>query len=332
MSGVAASIIRGRTLHNWAALPIARQQSEKRLSVPAKEVEKRRRENIGNVLWLTIDKKSMMTSPLLLLLSKTTGLIRASLETIPPSIPFGGINTVLMGDFHQFPPVANPNNTLYKSLPTTNDGQLGHSLFEQFDVVIKLEEQMTGNCTRDDIAEIRRLVLCNPDCDIPDFTLPPWDNAVLVTPRNGSRTFWNEHMLEWHCRKTGEVRYILYAHDRSNEQVLSQQQWLTIAHMKLEQTGHLPNKVELAIGMKTMVLMNIATNADLANGSRGIITDIILHPDEHVCPNNENTVYLQYPPAAVLFQPFNANNIHLPGLPQGIVPIFPTQKTFRLGG
>jgi len=34
--------------------------------------------------------------------------------------------------------------------------------------------------------------------------------------------------------------------------------------------------------MKVMVTLNLATEADLANGSRGIITDIVLDPREDV--------------------------------------------------
>src|ERR1700677_777904 len=102
-------------------------------------------------------------------------------------------------------------------------------------------------------------------------------------------------MLAWHCRKTGEVRYTLYARDTSKQQPLSRQQRLTIAHMKLEQTAHLPNKVELAVGMKTMVLSNIAPSIDLANGSCGIITDIILDLRECALPDGSNTIFYNIP-------------------------------------
>ena len=344
MSGVTASIIGGQTLHSWASLPIMTPKSDRWLTRPGKKVEKRRKANIDNVLWLTVDEKSMMTSSLLLYLSQA---IRSALTTIEPSSPFGGLSVVLLGDFHQFPPVANSQKALYNSSPLSDDAQLGRSLYEQFDVVIRLEDQMrirdptwqiilqrsrTGDCTKDDIDEIQKLVLSHPACNIPSFTVPPWDEAVLITPRNGTHALWNENMLAWHCRKTGEVRYTLYARDTSKQQPLSRQQRLTIAHMKLEQTAHLPNKVELAVGMKTMVLSNIAPSVDLANGSRGIITDIILDPRECALPDGSNTIFLQYPPAAVIFHPYNASNIQLPGLPLGVVPIFPTRSTFRVGG
>ena len=57
--------------------------------------------------------------------------------------------------------------------------------------------------------------------------------------------------------------------------------------------------------MRAMVLLNMATDADLANGSRGIIKDIILDPRETGIPDETNTVYLSYLPSAILFTPLN---------------------------
>jgi hypothetical protein len=42
-----------------------------------------------------------------------------------------------------------------------------------------------------------------------------------------------------------------------------------IASWKNEETGRLKQRVEFAIGMKAMVVLNIATEAELANGTRG---------------------------------------------------------------
>jgi hypothetical protein len=116
-SGVAASIIGGQTLHSWAALPITTPRSDKWLTHPSKEVEARQKKNMGNVLWLTIDKMSMLTTPLLVHLSQATGVVRTGLTAVDVTIPFGGINVVLLGDFHQFPPVANATRELYYPSP-----------------------------------------------------------------------------------------------------------------------------------------------------------------------------------------------------------------------
>ena len=72
MSGIAASIIGGQTLHSWAALPITTPCSEKWLTHPSKEVQAHQKKNMGSVLWLTINEMSMMTTCLLVHLSFTS--------------------------------------------------------------------------------------------------------------------------------------------------------------------------------------------------------------------------------------------------------------------
>ncbi|KAF8268867.1 hypothetical protein EI94DRAFT_1726552 [Lactarius quietus] len=55
--------------------------------------------------------------------------------------------------------------------------------------------------------------------------------------------------------------------------------------LKSNETNHLPHKVELA------------------NGSRGVVEDIVLDLRERVDHNHGKTIQLQYPPAAVPFSP-----------------------------
>jgi hypothetical protein len=64
-------------------------------------------------------------------------------------------------------------------------------------------------------------------------------------------------------------------------------QWVKVAGMSAKHTGKLPGqfKSELAVGMKAMVTMNIATEADLANRARGKIVDIVLNPIQYLIEN-----------------------------------------------
>ncbi|KAF8262736.1 hypothetical protein EI94DRAFT_1543572, partial [Lactarius quietus] len=268
-------------------------------------------------LWLVIDEMSMLTMPLLALLNRVAGLVRTGVDGIHPTVPFRGLNIILTGDLHQFPPVANRSNELYNALPKTTLAQLGCTLFEKFDIVVKLDQQMriqdifwdsllqrfrSGDCSKTDIEEIRKLVLSHPECDTPDFTTSPWNNAILVTPHNSMRCLWNSDMLKIHCRRSGNIRFLLYVEDTSNNCPLTLPQHLAVAHLKLDQTKRLPHLVEFAIGMKTMVLENIAPHLALANGSHGVITGIILHPEESVTMNETGAVVLKHPPAVLLFK------------------------------
>jgi PIF1-like helicase len=347
MSGVAASIVHGQTLHSWAGLPVRTPRSDKWLTHPGKEKDRKRKKSMGTVLWLTIDEMSMLTTPLLTHLSQAIGFVKSGQDVIEPSVPFGGLNVVLLGDFHQLPPVANAKKELYNSSPPNDYCLTGRNLYEQFDVVVELTEQMrirdlvwdsilqrsrTGDCTRDDIAEIRNLVLDNKKGNVPNFDIPPWNDYLLVTPRNGVRTFWNAAMLNCHCQRSGQVRYVVYADDNIEKRPLTLKERLAVANLSLEDTNHLPHKVEIAIGMKAMVLSNISTDADLANGSRGTIVDIVLDPREIVERTGSAVTHLKFPPAVILFQPLHGQDIQLHGLPRGTVPILPTHTSFRLGG
>ena len=346
MSGVAASLIRGKTLHSWVALPVRTPSTDKWITHPGKEVSLRRKRNFA-VLWVLIDEMSMLTTTLFDHLSQATGIVRTAMKRAESSTAFGGLNIMLLGDFHQLPPVANSKRELYHSSPQDDSSSYGRSFFEQFEIVVKLDKQMriidaewdailkcarTGDCTSRDIEELKKLVLSNPKCDVPDFNVPPWNDAVLVTPRNSSRVYWNEQKLVQHCRTTGHTHYVHYARDTTKGELLTLQQQLVVASLKIEETNNLPNKVELAVGMKVMVLMNIDTDSHLANGSRGIVTDIVLDPREPVDMQVSTKVVLQYPPAAVFFKPLFGGNKALPGLPRGIIPIFPSRRSFKLKG
>ena len=103
-----------------------------------------------------------------------------------------------------------------------------------------LSRLRVGECNESDLDEIRKLVLTNPDCDIPDFSKAPWDQAILVTPRHSIRNLWNEHAIAKHCIKTGIQRYIVPAEDNSRDgtETLSMEAKLTIAGQADNRNGN----------------------------------------------------------------------------------------------
>jgi hypothetical protein len=118
--------------------------------------------------------------------------------------------------------------------------------------------------------------------------------------------------------------YVISAEDTIDSRPLTCPQRLAVAHLKPDKTNHLPNRIEITVGMKVMVLLNLATDTDLANGSRGIITDIVLNPEEEHPSHDEFTVHLKQPPSVILFKSYEHRTKPVPGLPEGVVPIFPT--------
>ena len=352
MSGVAASLIGGSTLHMWGGLPVKRlPDGNDWMNRSRKDIRTRREKNVGEPLWLAVDEMGMLTKDIMTYLSQVAGIVRTGDGHADSTIAIGGLNVLLTGDFHQFPPVANVNASLYSSLNPRPNCLIGENIFNQFETVIELVEQMritdsgwleilqnarTGDCTPDNLAEIRRLVLTNPECDIPDFSVVPWNDAILVTPRNCVRTMWNYAKLQEHCIRSSHLLYVVDAEDTIGRErrTLTPKERLTVAGMDIEATQKIENRIYLAIGMKVMVTRNIATDIGLANGSRGSIIDIVLDGRETAGPNDitDGIVHLAYPPAMVVVKPSNSPPFEtFVGLRAGEVPMFPTELKFDIG-
>lgn len=293
---------------------------------------------------------SMLTLDLLTLLSQVLGKVRVGTGALDSTVAFGGVNIMLMGDFHQFPPVGNPLAALYCEPSTRNTSIVGKALYNQFQTLVILREQQRitdrvwndilhrirgGECTRDDLVEIRKLVLTEPDCEVPEFDHNPWDTAVLVTPRNSVRSRWNRASLKKHLSRAADVLYICDAEDTVGDErtPTNFEQKTTIAGMKLDQTKRLSHRVMFSLGMEVMVMLNLAMEADLANGSRGVIDDIVLDPREErddLSVDNDGCVRLRYPPAMILFHPYHYEFEAFPGFEPGLIPIFPSEDHFHI--
>jgi hypothetical protein len=313
-------------------------------------VRKRRKQNIGGRQFLICDEVSMCTKQLKYRGSEIVARVRAAEGEGTVSESFGGMDVIDFGDFHQFPPVGNPSAALYCDRPETDDAHAlkGRSIFTEYDKVVILREQMritddvwtgilsrlrVGECTEDDIDEIQKLVLTNPACEIPDFSTTPWCDATLITPRNATKNLWNSAALTRHCRTSGNRKYVISAEDSIKETgaVPNPKTRLATASLKDEATNNLKMRVELAVGMKAMVVLNIATEADLANGTRGTVQGFVLDPREgRTSPDDDGHIRLQYPPPVIYFKPDIQTTTVFEGVPEGIIPISPSTTRFNV--
>lgn len=346
-TGIAASDIGGKTLHSWAGLSINVPKGEDWQSKASSTTSQKRRVNIEGKEFTIIDEISMADKVILYCTSEVVGSTRAKEFKGSAEDPFGGMNVILAGDFHQFPPVGNASGALYvEKEDDSARAKIGREVFKQFETVVILNEQIrmkdkgwsqmldklrVGECSHEDIEEIKKLVLSNPNCERPDFQQEPWSSAVLVTSRHAVREQWNEHSTIKHCNVTGNIRYSVNAEDidKDTKQEPCMEARLAIAELEAKQTGKLKDEIQLAIGMKAMVLLNLATEADIANGTRGEIKEIILddREDQHRKPV-EGHVNLQYPPAMILFKPDRGTNIKFEGISPGLIPITPSEASF----
>jgi ATP-dependent exoDNAse (exonuclease V) alpha subunit len=120
---------------------------------------------------------------------------------------------------------------------------------------------------------------------------------------------------------------------RGGSKGLSMEGKLAVASLDDAKTGKLPASIRIAIGMKAMVVLNIATEAEVANGTRGEIQDVILDEREDLLtPNEDGTITLKYPPALLLFRPDKETKLTFPGLPPGVIPLTPSLAPFTVTG
>nr|GAT52360.1 predicted protein [Mycena chlorophos] len=349
-TGISASLIGGQTLHQWAGIPIRASETSSWLKKSSAHIQKRRLQNIPPVQYLVIDEFSMMTKKILAQLSQILGHVKAIQGEAPSSRPFGNINIILFGDPHQFPPVGNPKGALYH--PDCQTGllaQLGLAFYRQFDVVVTLTQQNRvkdlawnamlrrlrhGECTADDMTMLRDIMVSSAATSTTNWRTSPWADAVLVTPRHSCRTQWNSASLNRHRTRTGQPIYLCAAEDWTGRprRPLSMEERLIVAGLQDRNTARLQEYAEISIGMRAMVLWNIATEADLANGARGRIADIRLDSREplplHRTPQNQ--LHLRYPPAMIVVKLDHFSFPRFRHFEEGELPLLPTTGSFTI--
>lgn len=96
-TGIAATHIGGMTIHSWSGIGTARELNETEIKNIAKTAHVAKRIRKAGVL--IIDEVSMLDGRVLTLIETVCRVVRKS------TLPFGGMQVVLVGDFFQLPPV-----------------------------------------------------------------------------------------------------------------------------------------------------------------------------------------------------------------------------------
>jgi hypothetical protein len=134
-TGVAASLINGKTTHIIGGISIKNGE----LSDEAKANLQKFWQHFR---YLILDETSMLAKEFFALLSRNISIAKGGTS----SHSFGGVNLIICGDFHQFPPVATGlSEVLYYPIDLLRDSlesKLGHMICEEFSTVVILKEQM----------------------------------------------------------------------------------------------------------------------------------------------------------------------------------------------
>ena len=342
-TGVAASLINGKTCHSAALLA--------HKNHTASDLTKAKLEQMWqDVKYNITDEFSMLGKTFLARFALNVGIGRGSGESDNREIPFGDTSVILTGDEHQLPPVAcSIREALWYPPDPAKDSTLcliGRSIFEEFTTVVILRQQMRitdpiwqdflyhlrhGYLREHHIELLRRLVLSHPNVPHSNPLDPKWKDAVLITPRHAVRIEWNAHALRRHCTETKSTLIISHAHDSVASRELLPIERLAVMKRARGKTtqNDLPADIELAVGMRVMVTRNLDTELDITNGARGTLVDIIRHPDTEES-SEDGVIHLSAPPAYLLVRLDRTRASKLKDLPAGIVPIEPIKKSFRV--
>lgn len=137
-TGIAASLIEGSTLHQLALLH--------QTSKLSKEAIERLRRTWGKVKYLIIDEVLMILKRTLAEISEMIGIGTQQSGENNSTVAFGGINIIIAGNFHQFPPVVGAGKgrgALYSPAVASHGikAVMGREIYEQFTTVVILKEQ-----------------------------------------------------------------------------------------------------------------------------------------------------------------------------------------------
>ena len=366
-TGVAASLVDGKTTHVIGSISL---RSKDDISDAAK---KKLQDFWRNVRYLIIDEYSMLSKTFLAALSRNISVGMEGSQGFHQGMSFGGLNVILCGDLHQFPPVAcRRRDPLY--YPINADDpialQIGRTVYEEFSTVVILGEQMRvtdhvwrnflnhlrhGRVERRHLAMLRTLLLkrqtqgsppahsnepSSPDPEMVDspvnFSAQPWADASLITPRHAVRIRWNQAASQKWCGDLKTRLFICPSLDTIKGSPLTLEERYALASLpkksKKRDKG-LPEFVHLAIGMKVMVTSNLQTDLDITNGARGVISGIVLNPDEPPLEAG-SVVTLKNLPECVLVKLSRTRAAALPDLEEGVIPIarISTKTQIRVNG
>lgn len=271
MTGCAAVLLNcsANTLHSWAGIGLARGTIDEVVNRVVKS--KFRRKNWNAIEILVIDEVSMLSEKLFIILDLIAKKIKKNTK------PFGGIQVIFAGDFHQLPPIGEEDDIQSKNFcfesaiwNTVFPNQIElKTIFRQKDPVYKkiLQEIRDGKIKKSSINKLNEYIR-KPDNNL--LIKPP----ILLSKRKSAEQI---NFTEINKLHNDEKKYILQDYIDIEDNVKNKINPKEIN----DELNYLKNNILaekellLKIGTQVMCIANIdieGTNA-IVNGSQGIIID-----------------------------------------------------------
>jgi hypothetical protein len=362
-TGVAASLVNGKTTHVIASLSLRSRDSV------TDAAKKKLQDFWRNVRYLVIDEYSMLSKTFLATLSRNIAIGKEGSSGFQPGQSFGGLNVILCGDLHQFPPVAcGKREALYYPINTKDsmDAQIGRRIYEEFTTVVILKEQMrvTDPTWRDFLVHLRygrvetrhlkmlrTLLLKRPPAisdsltaapsvitpsyslsDPPvisphvDFNSHPWNDAPLITPRHAVRTRWNQAAVQKWCSGSQQRLFICQALETIKGVPLNLEERYALAnHMKNSKRRSKKDLPDIIhLAIGMKVMVTNNLQTDLDITNGARGVIVDILLSRYEPPLEDgSTVTLRFVPECVLVKLDRTRATALPHLQEGVIPIQP---------
>lgn len=350
-TGAAADIIGGNTYHTSLGISMNRSR--------ATGMGARVRRLWSEKTIMIIDEVSMVSLSTLNTINAHCKSAR-SLNRMSTDL-FGGLPVViLMGDFHQFPPVG--GQALWKT-PASESDHDGKLIWLQFKQVIMLDEQMrqvedepyyrllqrarTATLTPNDVLTLNSRTISS-------LAAPLLHGSVTVTKLNMLRHVINRLQIERFALSRHQKIYIFPAlHTRCKSSRPVNQPLRAEDLLGLPDQGTavpFPGLFLYTLSMPIMILTNINTPAGLVNGATGTAVGIVVDPTGKWLPQryflyklimtpaanfhalDDLYIFCTKPPACILFNPNRPKSLPLQSLDPGVLPIFPVEASITVKG
>lgn len=263
MTGAAAYIINGKTLHSWGSLGIGDKSAAELASKILKSYPKKMKWLKCNII--VIDEVSMMNAPFFELFEETARLVRQK------DRPFGGIQVVLLGDFFQLPPVGKTEeerkfcfespiweNVIEKTI-------ILREIMRQKDAVFQkvLQEVRIGELSDESIAILQSRVGIEPD--ISSGIVP----TLLSSKKSDVEKINKREFNKLPSRDIMQYDPIYQIVSESKKKIGEEE--MEFLKNIIDKENNYEKSIQITENAQVMLLKNIDQELGLINGSRGIV-------------------------------------------------------------
>jgi len=244
LTGCAAVLINGQTIHSFLGLGISRDLKE---IIKNLEKFKKQLAIIKDLQSLIIDEISMMDDELFEIIDKLLKTVKRTDKV------FGGIQMILVGDFHQLPPITNDycfNSSVWNDLKLTSI------------VLTEIIRQKDDDVLKNILEEIREEKLSDNSLDI-------LNNLVIKDKIDSDIKPTRLYPINVNVDKINNYEYNKLLKINKGIQVIYKARSIDIKDSELNKYD-----VNLTVNAQIMIIRNICMEKKLVNGTRGIVVEL----------------------------------------------------------